>query len=321
MAQYSRKLKKGIRWYYKFDFMGKTYFSACIYVSKGEAKKAETAKYEEVSLKERSPELFVESHISLLEAINSRLDSLQVKRTIRYYKENKAYYKILIERLGDLNINAIKKTDINSLLLDTSKKAQEAGDDNYKVNSMLRVYKALFNHAIEEFDLNIKNPCIGIKPFSIKRKLKYIPPDSHIEAVLSLCDKEEKLLITFVMETGCRINEALRVTGTDILPEYIILYTRKSKHSDLVPRKVPHPGCLKGIIIDMEERLFSRWITYPKFIEDKVKQLAQKSWCWHNLRHRKASLMSKEGKPLFDIMSLLGHSNLSTTQGYLQTIL
>lgn len=318
MAQYPRKLKKGIRWWYKFDHNGKTYASKCIYLSKSAARKAENTKYELVSNQADNPSQ--KPILSLLEAISSRLDYVQVKKSKRYYIENKAYYKILIERFGDVPIESIRKADINSLFLDISSDLKTKGFDNYKVNSMLRVTKALFNHTIEEHDLNIKNPCVGIKPFSVKRKLKYIPPDDDIIAILEICDDEERMLVFFVEETACRISEALRMTGADIYPEYIVLYTRKSKNSDLVPRKITRPSCLKDITLKRDERLFTRWTTYPKFLEDKVKKLEQKNWSWHNLRHRKASLMNKEKVPLFDIMSLLGHSNLKTTQGYLQQL-
>lgn len=128
------------------------------------------------------------------------------------------------------------------------------------------------------------------------------------------------LLIDFVKDTGCRISEALRITDNDILETNIVLYTKKSRNSDLVPRKVPKPECIKDIRIESDKRLFNRWSDVPRFLEDKVRELKQRNWNWRNLRHRFASRLSKEGKPLFEIMSLLGHSNLKTTQNYLQLL-
>ena len=47
----------------------------------------------------------------------------------------------------------------------------------------------------------------------------------------------------------------------------------------------------------------------------------QRNWNWHNLRHRRASIWhNKEKRPLYEVMVLLGHSNIKTTQGYLQLI-
>lgn len=318
MAQYPRKIKIGLRWFYKFNYLGKTYRSRCIYLSKTEAKKAEHSRYEEVSAEARNPSQ--KPILSLLQAINERLDYVQVKKSKDYYKDNKRYYKVLLNEIGNISFTDIKKSQIEDLLLVTSKNQQVKGLDNYTVNAMINTYNALFNYIIDKHDLNIKNPCKGINKYPIKKKFKYIPSDRDIEAVRKLCDKDQLLLIDFVKDTGCRISEALRVTGNDILENYIVLYTKKSRNSDLVPRKVPKPICIRNTKINSDSLLFSRWCDVPRFLEDKVRELNQRNWSWHNLRHRFASKLSKEGKPLFEIMSLLGHSNLKTTQNYLQML-
>ena len=318
MAQYQRKLKKGLRWWYKFNFNGQVYFSKAIYLSKSEARKAENVLYEEVSTKARNP--YQKPVLSLMEVINERLDEVQTKKSKAYYKDNKRYYKILLEVLGDVSIEQVKRADIENILLSTSQNQKSKGGDNYVVNNMLSIFKALFNHAIDRNELLIKNPCNGIKPFSVSKKLKYIPSDEDIEAVKAICDDEQKNLIDFVMETGCRINEALRIEIADVYDDYIVLYTRKSKDSNLVPRKVPRPKslCINGLKSD--DRIYNRWSNIPKFLKRKVNELNQRSWSWHNLRHRYASLLSKQGIPLFEVMTLLGHSNLKTTQNYLQLL-
>jgi integrase len=318
MSQYKRKIKKGDFWWYKFSFNNETYFSKAIYLSKNEAKRAEGVKYEELSLNERNPTQ--KPILSLMEAINERLDFVKVKKSIVYYKDNKRYYKILFEKLGNCSIDEIKRPAIENILLDVSKKQKSKGGDNYVVNTMLAVYKVLFNYVVERHDLSIKNPCTGIKLFSINKKLKYIPSDNDIEAIRSVCDDGQKALIDFVMESGCRINEALRLSVENVNSDNIVLYTRKSRNSNLVPRKIPIPKSLNITGLKPQERVFSRWDDTPKFLTRKVKELGQKSWSWHNLRHRYASLLSKNGKPLFEIMILLGHSNLKTTQNYLQLI-
>jgi integrase len=319
LAQYSRKLTRGIRWWYKFDYNSKTFFSSAIYLTKNEARKAENAKYEKVSSQVRNPS--EKPILSLLEAINERLDYVEIKKSKDYYKDNKRYYKILLEEVGDILFTEVKKSQIEDLLLKTSKKQKALGRDNYVINAMLNVYKALFNYIIDKHDLNIKNPCNKIAKFSIKKKLKYIPSDKDIKAVKAICDEGQIMLIDFVMDTACRISEAIRVTGKDILEDSVILYTKKSLNSNLVPRKLPKPDSIKNIILKPDERLFNRWSDCPRFLEDKVKELGQRNWSWHNLRHRKASIWhNKEKRPLYEVMVLLGHSNLKTTQGYLQLI-
>ena len=321
MSQYKRKLKIGERWWYKFSFNGKVYFSKTIYLSKTEAKRAESIKYEELSLNERNPSQ--KPILSLIEAINERLDFFVISATKsdKYYTENCYYFSILLSKYDkNTAIDSITKSDLNKLFIEESEKLNKNGQDNYKVNAMIRVYKALYNHVINGHDLNIKNPLIGIKSLPIQKKLKYIPNDNDIKNVQLICNHQQNLLIDFVKETGARISEALRFKGSDLFDDYIVLYTSKSKDSNVVPRKVPRPLCLKEIRLKHDELLFNQWIEKPKFLSKKVSLLLQRPWNWHNLRHRYASKLSKEGKPLFEIMLLLGHSQIKTTQGYLQLL-
>ncbi len=318
MAAYQRKLSKGNFWFYKFKLEGKLYRSKAIFVTKQEAKEAEAISFQEAKRRQKFPNQSQE--ISLLQAINERLDYLQVKKSRSYYNDNKRYLKILLSHIGNIPIQQISKADIENILLGKSKSQKEKGGDNYIVNAMARMYKALFGYIISKHELTERNPCDSIKFFSVKRTLKYIPTDEEIENMLEICDLHQRLLVETVRDTGGRINEMLRITGKDILSEHIVLYTRKSNNSDLVPRKVKKPDCLKGVSMGRDELLFGRWTEVPKFLERKVRILKQKNWSWHNLRHRFASRLSKQGLPLFEIMSLLGHMNLKTTQNYLQLL-
>lgn len=316
MAQYKRKLSKGDYWYYKFDYQRKTYYSKAIYRSKAEAKKAEAEKYSEVQESYKYPSQPQE--ISLLQAINERLDTLKVKKSKKYYNESRYYLSILLNTIGDKPLREISKSDINNLLLQVANGLKSNGQDNYKVNALLRIIKACLNQCINDHDLNLKNPAVGIKQFPIKKQLKYIPSDEDIKQVKLLCNRRQNLLIDFIMDTGARINEALKVKGEDIKDGYVVLYTRKSYNSNLQPRKVSLS--LKFPTLKPDELLFPDWTEQPKFLQRKVSFLNQKNWGFHNLRHRYASLLSKQGLPIYEIMSRLGNSNISTTQIYLQLL-
>ncbi|MCX6121909.1 MAG: site-specific integrase [Ignavibacteriales bacterium] len=322
MPAYSRKLSKGIHWFFKFSYNGKVYFSPCIYHSKGEAKLAESDRYKEIDEQRRNPNL--KNDVLLLDLINARLDELKIKKSHKYYLGNKAHFKLLLDALGNVPISQITKSDINNFLLAYANDQHAKGFGNYAVNTMIRAFKSLFYFGIDNFNLNISNPCKGIRMFSVNKRLKYIPSDTEIEKVRSVCNKQQKLLMDFAKETGCRIGEALRFKGKDISQDYIVLYTRKSKNSDLTPRKLPKPVSLKSKY-RADELVFGTWSELPKFLDKKLRELKKKDptakvWGWHSFRHRYASLLSKQGKPIYEIMILLGHSQISTTQRYLQLL-
>lgn len=305
MPCYSRKLAKGIKWYYKFDLNGVTYHSKCIYDTKTEAKKAEAKAMVELK---KGPD----SSIALSEAIKERLDYIKLVKSEKYYIDSKRYLESFYNSLGyDLLITDITEKHISEYLMKFANELKSKGKKNYSVNASIRCLKAFFNHQ------KVKNP-VSSKMFPIEKRLKYVPPDSEIEAVLNICDSGQRQLVEFVRDTGCRIGEALRLTAEDVFDDYVVLYTRKSKNSNLTPRRLPLPNCLKGQ--NLNGRIFSRWNNTPDFLDEKVVKLNFQRWSWHNLRHRYASLLSKSGVPIFEIMSKLGHSSLTTTQIYLQLI-
>ncbi|MHB8580113.1 MAG: tyrosine-type recombinase/integrase [Ignavibacteriaceae bacterium] len=323
MAQYYRKLSKGIRWFYKLSYNGKVHRSKCIYLTKLEAKRAEAENFKELDQRHRFPEL--KEDMKLSDLIEARLIELKTNKSQSYHKDNKLYLYELLDYLGNVWVSDIYRSDINSLLLSVADRFKGIGKSNYTPNAMLRVYKAFFNYGIDNFNLNNTNPCRGIKFMSIDQKLKYIPSDEEIELLKSKCDKEQAFLIDFIVSTGARIGECLRFKGKDILSDSIVLYTRKSINSNLTPRKLNIPDCLIGKRYKIDELVFGRWSKLPKFLDKKLRQIKgekpeTKLWGFHNLRHRYASKLSKEGVPIFDIMSKLGHSNISTTQIYLHLL-
>lgn len=316
MSSYYRKLSSGQKWFYKFDLDGKTYFSRCIFLTKREAQGAERDKYKALDEERRFGKQ--EKPLSLSSVIADRLKYLQVKFSQSHKADSEYYLNLFLDFIGDKEIRDISRKEVEDFLLDYSETLKKNNVDNYQVNAALKTIKSLFNYVIDSYDLVIRNPGKKIKPYSVNKRLKYIPTDEEIEFVRELFNKRQKLLFDFVLESGCRINEALNLTFDDIKAEYLILYTNKSKNSDRVPRKVPIPLGIRNL--KGRGRVFPEWNETPKFLDKALRSKKVKVWGWHSLRHRYASLLSKQNIPLFEIMTKLGHQQLKTTQLYLQLL-
>jgi integrase len=308
MPAYLRKLSKGSRWWFTGQHLNQKYFSKAIYLTKKECLAAEREKINQLDQEARRPK----STLTLKTLMERRLDYIQEQKSKDYYKETKRYFKKLLDTVGDIPADRVKKEDIYNLMMSESSRLKKQGRTNQKANSMLRSLKALFNWGNKIFDLDLRNPC-NLDFIKVEKNAKYIPTDDEVEAVRKMLTKEQKLLFDFVDETSCRIMEAIRFSSKDIKGENIILYTRKAKNSDLTPRVIPCPACISGI--KFIGRLFATWTAYPRFLEGKAD-----GWNFHNLRHRRASIWANNGKSVFDIMHLLGHQNISTTMGYLQKL-
>ncbi len=215
-------------------------------------------------------------------------------------------------------MSQVTKATINSLLISFSKQLQKEGKDNWKVNACIRCLKAFFNLCIDIGGVKMDNPVVGLKKYPVKIFPKYIPPENEVKEVFKICTSSQRFLLTFIEETGCRVMEAVRLKYSDIDTDTVTLYTRKSKNSNLTPRSIPKPKCLKKIV--GKGKVFKEWNQAPRFLEEKIKKLNISNWSYHNLRHRRASIWANNRMSLIEIQYRLGHANLQTTQGYLQLL-
>jgi integrase len=222
----------------------------------------------------------------------------------------------LIDVLGPAYpIKEVTKTHAREFI----QKIAGEGFTGHKANHYIRILRALFNFAIDELDVDMKNPFYKMKLLPTGDKRKYIPSDPEVLKVMEKLKGIDRDLFNFVMETGCRINEALRLRTEDVKKDKIVLYTRKAKNSNLTPRNIPRPVWLK--VPKDKERVFWKWDDRPRFLDSLVTDLKfDPSWSWHSLRHKAATEWANSGVPLVQIMARLGHTNISTTQIYLRAL-
>lgn len=310
MGQYTRHVNKGMRWFYSGQYLGKKYHSKAIYLTKKECAAAERKKLQELDEEARNPI----QEVKLFDLFSHRLDYLRLIRNKQYYEDNRRLCKQMLTVWGDINLSGVTKKMVSDLILEEVKRCQKEGLTNSRPNKLFAAIRASFNYAIQKLGAGIKNPCDGLSKFPEDRNIEYIPTEEDILTVKAICSPSQQFLVQFVYDTGCRINEAIALEYKDVRTDAVILYTRKSKNSVRTPRFLSRPEYVKP---GGEGKVFKEWNAYPRFLEEKVAQLKQEPWNWHGLRRRRASIWAHSDIPLFQIMMLLGHSQISTTQRYL----
>jgi integrase len=316
MPVYKRKLSVGVRYWYIGQFKGIKYFSKAEYLTKQDAREAEATRLKQLEKEARRTPL------TLLELCNQRLDYLLTARSKIYYKDNKRTFTRLVKAIGDIPATQVTRASLHKFFLDEANRLAKEGKSNYQVNASLRFVRALFNFAVEMEALE-DNPTARLKFYPVDTKKKLIPSDAHLSKLLTACEPDERLLLAFVMTTGCRIGEAMRATYADLGENLVTLWTRKKRNSNLTPRRVPLPFSLwpqRSPELPQAARLFPEWTKQPRFLLRRCKALEIPSYGWHSLRHRFASLLAAQNRPLIEIMALLGHDNIETTQKYLQLL-
>jgi len=319
MSISGRKLKVGLRFRYEFRHEGQRIQSRYTYLSKRDARAAEKEHHDRLSGE------------TLRDLFKARLEDMRLKGMSRdYLSENRRYY-IRAQNVWGENtpVRTIDKPKAHDLIQLEAARLAQAGKTNHKLNGMIRCLRAFFYWSIDERGIMMENPFYKFKLYPIALKQKYIPSDRQVAAVRKLLTRKQRSLFDFIEETGCRIMEAvsLQVDDINLRAQTVTLWTRKAKNRNLTPRIIPFPHCLKDKQLPKAGAVFKTWDAYPRFLEEAM-VLYKKSpvgylsptWSWHNLRHRRASLWAAAGMSTFEIMSRLGHNNLSTTMQYLQLL-
>ena len=296
---------------YRFDFTKNSQrYTGSGYKTKQEAKTAEVEERKKIG----------KINTDFLKLCEKKLEDIELKRSTSHFKENKAIFKKLINRWGTKK--EITRDDIEEYINEVAKESHP------KANKYLRRIKSLFNFGIERDWFSV-NPAIKLKPFPVDKKKKYIPPHKDIISVLTIAKKLDRLYLLLIIHTLARVREINNLKWEEVHPEYLTLWTRKSRNSNLVSRDIPLNKVLKSVIkqlpkegehVFINPRTKKKYEYRDKFLGTLCRKAKVKVFTFHCLRHFGASLLSSSGAGTGDIQGILGHSQASTTDGYIQSL-
>ncbi len=252
----------------------------------------------------------------------SRLKDLEIRRTKGHFERNRLFIENLIAIWATKR--EITREDVKEYL------ERVAAESKERANRVLALMRALFSHGIKQGLIDY-NPVKGFEKYGVERKLKYIPPREDVSAILKAATDEERFYITALLHTMARMREIHRLKWEDVnLKEnYLILKTRKAKSSNVSIRRVPLTATLREILENLpreseyvftNRRKGSRYDNRIKLIKSLCRRAGVKEFSAHNLRHFGASILADRNVPLSDIQALLGHTRVTTTATYIQSI-
>jgi site-specific recombinase XerD len=236
----------------------------------------------------------------------------------------------LNKELGDWQ--AIDKSGVKSLVL----KLMDNGLSPASANHYIRSAKAFYSFLVREGYLD-KNPMAGLQLVNMPKKLKPVLDPKQISKMLSAIPDtcfykiRDKVMILMLWDTAMRLKELLNIQFDDLdLKMGTVKITGKGNKDRIVPlgRKTvrelikylkrradnhsPLLFCTKDGVRIMQ-RNFQRTLSkYGQRIGLKVSP--------HLIRHSAATFLAKSEMPAQHIQILLGHSNLNTTQRYINQI-
>ncbi len=251
------------------------------------------------------------------------------------YRINK-YNNHIKPHLGSKDINSITKDMIKKLLDDIASK----GSENQTINTIRELTGAIFNHNIKEHNLQLINPCNGIKRLKVdNNRERYLSTDEIKQ--LREHFKDNFLVLLFIdlsIQTGARFESILLVQKKDInlTTGTITLYNTKTKttytgflQDDLMEVLKEYLTKLKAndYLISYENKHDIKLNQSP--IKNRIQPILNKLFnvglasndrknrvVIHTLRHSFASHLAINGIPIFTIQKLMDHKKIEQTIRY-----
>ena len=154
--------------------------------------------------------------------------------------------------------------------------------------------------------------------------------NSEVEKLTNYLDTsktslQNKVIIMFLLNTGCRLTELTKIKLNDLILEHnavLLKHTKNGKErftlfTQEFKTKYLEPY-LEASNLQPNDYLFSKaYSSYEKMFQRIKEQLEFKKFSPHVLRHTFATTLVHNNANLYLIANLLGHANLDTTRRYL----
>jgi integrase len=234
-----------------------------------------------------------------------------------------------------IEINKITKSDVHEMIFDKCSSMISAGNRK----SMLKMLKRLFARAVEEGVL-VRNPCVGLQVKAPEIEQKVLT-STEVEIFLTqarITNHRFYPIWVMALMTGMRSGElfALKWTDIDLDGKTIIVARQWTNKNGIGPTKtqrsriVPISSDLEIFLKELKLSFGSqRETVLPQLIEWENGEQAQitRQFCkvigitpikFHDLRATFITNLLARGESLARVMSMVGHSQLKTTNGYLR---
>ncbi len=257
------------------------------------------------------------------------------------YEANKLLKNWIRPNLGNKRLGQITPQDIKKI----STLVLERGRSPRTANYVIAVIRKVFNDAIHEWNIGLKNPAAKLKPVrEPEKKISFWTKDEVASFLKTAEEKMDRdcLLYRFLLNTGCRIGEACALHWEDIdLRNGSVCIRRNmnwesmSIQNSTKSGRIRYVGINDSLISELKKRLAARQSSSSKLVFPNLAGNAQalqnltkrsfkvcirmsgvKEISVHDLRHTFAAHFVMNGGSIYDLKAILGHSNIKMTERY-----
>jgi len=245
----------------------------------------------------------------------------------RSWGKDEEMFRLRLNKVfGSQRLNQITRQKIQQFHTELKAEGLSASTCNHYV----KLLKHSLNLAIDWSLLDI-NPAVRVPLFHEDNKMENYLDEQQLEQLMEVLQNDDNRtvcqILMYLLSTGARLNEALsaRWDQVDIARRVWVIPASNSKSKRV--RSVPLNDSAIGILgqldtagrfdnVFVNQQTGKPYTTIHKVWGRLRKNAGLTHLRIHDLRHQYASFLVNDGRTLYEVQQILGHSDPSVTQRY-----
>ena len=257
------------------------------------------------------------------------------ENTLQSYKRDLKQFRKYLESYG-LHYNRVKEEDMENYIKELQEQGKKASSISRCIASIRSFYQFVLKHK------KIKNdPTAHLQSPKIEKRVPSVLTSKEVELLLKQPDNEDlkgirdKAMLEFAYATGMRVTEIISLDIDDINLEEGYAICKGTNKQRIIPLGSLCLKALKAYLEEARDILIKSDEERALFVNINGGRLTRQGF-WkiikyykdqahitkditpHVLRHSFATHLLQNGADLKAIQTMLGHSDISSTQVYMQ---
>ena len=255
--------------------------------------------------------------------------------TLQSYKRDLKQFKRYIEAC-EINYNHVKEEDIKDYI----KELQEEGKKASSISRCIASIRSFYQFVLKRKKIKV-DPTAKIQSPKIEKRVPSVLTSKEVELLLDqpkdvdLKGTRDKAMLEFAYATGMRVTEIISLNIDDVSLEEGYVTCKTGNKQRTIPLGTMSLNALKEYVEDARDVLIKNDDEKALFVNVNGGRLTRQGF-WkiikyykeqahitkditpHVLRHSFATHLLQNGADLKAIQTMLGHSDISSTQVYMQ---
>ena len=244
----------------------------------------------------------------------------------RSHKRDDQLYRLRIKpKFGDLVLSAVNRREVQAFQNGLLNEGLAPASADHHVKLMRRV----LNLAVQ-WEFLEKNPLKGIELYMVDNQVENYLDDEQtqrlMDVLLSDANRSVCHILIFLISTGARLNEALTATWKNVNVEASVWKVDATRSKSKKTRSIPLNDSAHWVLEQVPSKGKSEYL-FPSPVSGKPYTTITRAWYRlraeagvkvriHDLRHSFSARLISNGRSLFELQSILGHSDPKVTMRY-----